>query len=117
RAPPATIHARFEPRIWLADPALEVDDHRRLEDGLGNCRGNDQPAAAVAEVTPPSGHDILRTQTSTLMAPVPYIAGHSSAPRDPGLTPIRCHRPNTLSKSVAPSPAKVGRVRDLGCGC
>ena len=64
----ATIHIRFEPRIWLAGRRLMSLSTARLEDGFGNCCGNDQPAAAVAEVAPPSGHDILRVHAPSLMA-------------------------------------------------
>ena len=42
-------------------PTLEVDDHCHLEAGFGNSCDDDQSAAALAEIAPPSlsSHDIL----------------------------------------------------------
>jgi hypothetical protein len=55
-------------------PPLQVDQRRKLEDAFGNCRDGEQPAGALAEVTPlpPGGHAIPHTHGMIPMV-APYL--------------------------------------------
>ena len=54
-------HIHFGPRIWLAGRRFISASAAVLKAGFGDCRGNQQPAAALAEIAPlPGRHDILR---------------------------------------------------------
>src|SRR5208282_2647554 len=62
-------------------PTPDVDEHRRLEAGLGDCPCNDQFAVTVAEVAPPSAHDILRGQliSASLAAASERVSGSNAS--------------------------------------
>jgi hypothetical protein len=60
-------------------PPLQIDERHKLEDEFGNCRDDQQPAVAPAEITPLrlGGHAILRMHGKIPMV-APYIGWHLS---------------------------------------